>query len=41
VGPNAPQRRGTPPPIPAPPYPASDWPIDGTQLIGAPDYQSY
>jgi hypothetical protein len=41
VDPNAPQRRGTPPPIPAPPYPASDWPIGGTQEIGAPDYQSY
>ena len=39
--PNAPQRRGTPPPIPAPPYPASDWPMGGTQEIGAPDYSSY
>ncbi|MGD0734971.1 MAG: outer membrane beta-barrel protein [Terracidiphilus sp.] len=39
--PNAPPRRGTPPPIPAPPYPASDWPIGGTQEIGAPDYSSY
>lgn len=39
--PNAPQRRGTPPPLPSPPYPASDWPIGGTQQIGAPDYQTY
>jgi hypothetical protein len=39
--PNAPKRRGTDPPIPSPPYPASDWPIGGTQEIGAPDYQSY
>ena len=41
VDPNAPQRRGTPPPIPSPPYPSSDWPIGGTQEIGAPDYQTY
>src|SRR5580692_2672028 len=39
--PNAPKRRGTDAPIPSPPYPASDWPIGGTQEIGAPDYQSY
>jgi hypothetical protein len=39
--PNAPQRRGTPAPISSPPFPASDWPIGGTQEIGAPDYQSY
>jgi hypothetical protein len=39
--PNAPQRRGTPPPISSPPFPAGDWPIGGTQEIGAPDYQSY
>lgn len=39
--PNAPKRRGTDPPLPSPPYPASDWPIGGTQEIGAPDYQSY
>ena len=39
--PNAPKRRGTDPPIPSPPYPASDWPIGGTQEIGAPDYQTY
>lgn len=41
TNPNAEQRRGTPPPIPSPPYPASDWPIGGTQEIGAPDYQTY
>jgi hypothetical protein len=41
VDPNAPKRRGTPAPIPAPPYPASDWPIGGTQEIGVPDYQTY
>ncbi len=38
---NAPQHRGTPPPIPSSPYPSSDWPIGGTQQIGAPDYQAY
>ncbi len=38
---NAPKRRGTDAPIPSPPYPASDWPIGGTQEIGAPDYQTY
>ncbi len=36
--PNAPTRRGTPPPISSPPFPAADWPIGGTQEIGAPDY---
>ncbi|MGO9437450.1 MAG: outer membrane beta-barrel protein [Terracidiphilus sp.] len=41
IDPNAPKRRGTPPPIPSPPYPASDWPIGGTQEIGAPDYSTY
>ncbi|MGO9337570.1 MAG: hypothetical protein ACLPY1_08700 [Terracidiphilus sp.] len=41
IDPNAPKRRGTDPPIPSPPYPASDWPIGGTQEIGAPDYQNY
>jgi hypothetical protein len=41
IDPNAPQRRGTPAPIPSPPYPASDWPIGGTQEIGAPDYSTY
>ncbi|MGA2535996.1 MAG: outer membrane beta-barrel protein [Terracidiphilus sp.] len=39
--PSAAKRRGTDAPIPSPPYPASDWPIGGTQEIGAPDYQSY
>jgi Putative beta-barrel porin-2, OmpL-like. bbp2 len=41
IDPNAPKRRGTDAPIPSPPFPASDWPIGGTQEIGAPDYQSY
>jgi hypothetical protein len=41
VDPNAPKRRGTPVPIPSPPFPASDWPIGGTQEIGAPDYSTY
>lgn len=41
IDPNAPRRRGLDPPIPSPPYPAADWPIGGTQEIGAPDYQSY
>jgi hypothetical protein len=39
--PNAPKRRGFDAPIPSPPYPASDWPVGGTQEIGAPDYQTY
>jgi len=34
-------RRGTPPPIFSPPYPAADWPIGGTPVIGAPDGQTY
>jgi hypothetical protein len=34
-------RRGTPPPIFSPPYPAGDWPIGGTVVIGAPDTQTY
>lgn len=34
-------RRGTPPPIASPPFPASDWPIGGTPIIGAPDAQTY
>ncbi len=34
-------RRGTPPPIFSPPYPAADWPIGGTVVIGAPDGQTY
>jgi hypothetical protein len=41
VDPNPQQRRGTPPPIPSPPYPASDWPVGGTEEIGVPDYQTY
>ncbi len=34
-------RRGTPAPIFSPPYPATDWPIGGTPVIGVPDGQSY
>ena len=34
-------RRGTPAPIPSPPYPATDWPIGGTPVIGSPDGQTY
>jgi hypothetical protein len=34
-------RRGTPPPIPSPPFPATDWPIGGTTIIGSPDGQTY
>jgi hypothetical protein len=34
-------RRGTPAPIFSPPYPAADWPIGGTTVIGAPDGQTY
>ena len=39
--PNPPQRRGTAPPLPSPPFPSADWAIGGTQEIGAPDYQTY
>ena len=38
---NAPKRRGMEAPISSPPFPGADWPIGGTQEIGAPDYQSY
>jgi hypothetical protein len=34
-------RRGTPAPISSPPFPASDWPIGATPIIGAPDGQTY
>jgi hypothetical protein len=34
-------RRGTPAPIFSPPYPATDWPIGGTPVIGVPDGQTY
>ncbi len=37
----APQRRGTPAPLNSPPFPSADWPIGGTVVIGAPDYQTY
>src|SRR5581483_11176445 len=36
-----PQRRGTPAPLNSPPFPSADWPIGGTPVIGAPDYQTY
>lgn len=36
-----PVRRGTPPPISSPPFPGADWPIGGTQVVGAPDYSTY
>ena len=39
--PPAPARRGTPPPLSSPPFPSADWPIGGTVVIGAPDYQTY
>jgi hypothetical protein len=35
------KRRGTPAPIFSPPYPATDWPIGGTPVIGVPDGQTY
>jgi hypothetical protein len=35
------KRRGFPAPIFSPPFPATDWPIGGTPLIGAPDTQTY
>ena len=35
------KRRGTPPPLFSPPYPATDWPIGGTVVIGSPDGQTY
>jgi len=38
---NAPKRRGTPAPISSPPFPSADWPIGGTQEIGAPDTGVY
>ena len=34
-------RRGTPPPIFSPPFPAADYPIGGTPVIGAPDTSAY
>jgi Putative beta-barrel porin-2, OmpL-like. bbp2 len=37
----APERRGTPAPLNSPPFPSADWPIGGTVVIGAPDYQTY
>ncbi len=35
------KRRGTPEPLFSPPYPAADWPIGGTPVIGSIDEQSY
>jgi hypothetical protein len=32
-----PQRRGLPAPLDSPPFPGSDWPLGGSQLIGVPD----
>ncbi len=37
----APERRGYPAPLNSPPFPSADWPIGGTVVIGAPDYQTY
>ena len=37
----APERRGTPAPLSSPPFPNADWPIGGTVVLGAPDYQTY
>ena len=37
----APERRGTPAPLSSPPFPSADWPIGGTVVLGAPDYQTY
>jgi hypothetical protein len=39
--PNAPKRRGTPAPISSPPFPSGDWPLGGTQQIGATDSGTY
>jgi hypothetical protein len=36
-----PARRGTPRPLNSPPFPGADWPIGGTVVIGAPDYNTY
>jgi hypothetical protein len=41
VNPDIPPRRTTPAPLASPPFPAPDWPIGGTPVIGAPDTQSY
>jgi hypothetical protein len=41
AAPPAPARRGTPAPLNSPPFPGSDWPIGGTVVIGAPDYNTY
>lgn len=36
-----PKRRGYPAPLNSPPFPGADWPIGGTVVIGAPDYNTY
>jgi hypothetical protein len=36
-----PARRGWPAPISSPPFPSADWPMGGTQTIGAPDTTVY
>ena len=36
-----PKRRGYAAPLSSPPFPSADWPIGGTVVIGAPDYQTY
>jgi hypothetical protein len=36
-----PARRGWPAPVSSPPYPFADWPMGGTQIIGAPDTAVY
>ncbi len=35
------KRRGFPAPLSSPPFPSADWPIGGTVVLGAPDYQTY
>ena len=32
-----PKRLGLPAPLDSPPFPSGDWPLGGSQLIGAPD----
>ncbi len=35
------ERRGWAAPLSSPPFPSADWPIGGTVVLGAPDYQTY
>src|ERR1035438_723900 len=37
----APERRGLPSPLDAPPFPNSDWSYGGSPVIGEPDTNSY